>query len=103
MEVIFKYCTALYQALEDLQILVSVGVRSQCPMDPERCCIEVCHSNLSNPHQCVRRELYSSQGLGLAGTRTGPDECMEWPENKAAKCSQVIGWGFVCWFVCQKR
>ena len=29
MEVIFKYCTALYQALEDLPILVSMGVRSQ--------------------------------------------------------------------------
>lgn len=90
MEVIFKYCTALYQALEDLQILVSVGVRSQSPTDTKRCYIEVCHSNLSNPYQRVCRELYSSQVLGLTGTRTGPDKRMEWPEHKAAKCSQVI-------------
>ena len=91
MEVIFKYCTALYQALEDLPILVSVWVRSQCPTDAERCCLELCHSNLSNPYQHVRRELYSSQVLGLTGTRTGLGEHMEWPENEAVKCSQVIG------------
>lgn len=91
MEVIFKHCTTLYQALEDLKILVSVGVRSQCPTDPERCCIELCHSNLSNPYQRVRRELYSSQVPSLTGTRTGLGDHMEWPENEAVKCSQVIG------------
>ena len=66
------------------------GGQEPKPTDTERCYIEVCHSNLSNPYQRVRRELYSSQVLGLTGTRTGPDERMEWPENKAAKCSQII-------------